>query len=425
MLSFPERLLTPTVARATAVALLIFYAVVAVLWWMSIHNGIDWSGESYGGDFIIFWGAAKLAAVGEAVAAYPRPVLDAAHAITWFDLPHYHMQQTAIPRVSHGMIWVYPPTNLLMVSWLGRLSYGVGWFAWWIGTGALYLWMVRGFSRDAWAPLLAAAFPGAFITAYCGQNGFLTAALLGGGLLLLDRRPIIAGVLIGLMAFKPQLALLAPFLLAFTGRWRAFGAAAVTGVLFVGLSASVYGVDAWRAFLTVLPHVQDTVVHRNVPVFRMPSVFVTATWMGASREMALLIWAAVAVPVGAATVWAWRLTAPHALKVGLAASAALIVTPYCWNYDLVLLAIPAAAMMEHARRETPPAGWKLTVLLIALTPFAFMKLNQSFGVQVMPIAMITIWAMSLRVLMAARVPKAQTAAPTRLEPAGEPALAAA
>lgn len=425
MLSFIERPLTPLVARVAAVSLLAFYAVVFAAWWMSIHNGIDWSGESYGGDFIIFWGAAKLAAIGQAVQAYPREMIDAAGAVTWFDLPHYQMQQTAIHGVSRGMIWVYPPTNMLMVAPLGWLSYGVGWFAWWIGTGCLYLWMVRGFSSDRWAPVLAAAFPGAFITAYCGQNGFLTAALLGGGLLLLDRRPIIAGVLIGLMAFKPQLAILTPFLLAFTGRWKAFGAAAVTGVTFVALSTAIYGVEAWRAFFAVLPHVQDTVTNRNVPVFRMPSIFVTASWAGAPTWAALLCWAAVALPVGAATVWAWRRPGPHILKVGLAAVAALIVTPYCWNYDLVLLAIPAVAMMEAARRQTLPAGWKLTVVLIALTPFAFMKLNQWASVQVMPLAMLTIWAVSLRVLLAARAGAPERNAGEMRARAGEPALAAA
>lgn len=412
MLAIFERPLTLTAARVAAAILLAFYVVVAVAWCATIRDGIDWNGESYGGDFIIFWGAAKLAAAGQAVQAWAEPVLTA-------------MQRTAVPRVSTGMIWVYPPTNLLLVAPLGWLSYGVGWFAWWMSTGALYLGMVRAFSPSRWALIFGAAFPGAFISVYCGQNGFVSAALLGLGFLWLDRRPVLAGVMIGLMAFKPQLAILTPFLLAATGRWKSFVSAGVTAVAFVGLATAVYGVESWEAFFGVLPHVQDVVVNRNVPVFRMPSFFVTATWLGAPREWGLIIWALTALPIAAATVWAWRTRAPHLLKVGLAGAAVLLVTPYSWNYDLVVLAIPAAALMEHGRRGGVTApGWRFTVLLIALTPFAFLKLNQFTGVQWMPFALVAIWLGALRAVLAARAPAEDADLQTR-EAQPAPALASA
>lgn len=412
MLAFVERLLTPAAARITVVLLLVFYAVVAVAWYAAIRDGIDWNGESYGGDFMIFWGAAKLAAAGDAVQAWNEPVLTA-------------IQRTAIPRVSTGMIWVYPPTNLLLVAPVGWLSYGVGWFAWWIGTGALYLAMVRALSGSRWALAFGAAFPGAFVSVYCGQNGLISAALLGLGLVWSDRRPLLAGVMFGLMAYKPQLAILTPFLLAATGRWKAFASAGVTATAFVGLATAAYGLEAWEAFFRVLPHVQDVVVNRNVPVFRMPSVFVTATWLGAPREVGTALWLLTAVPIGAATVWAWRTTAPHLLKVGLAGAAVLLVTPYSWNYDLVVLAIPAAALMEHARRGGVTApGWKLTVLLIALTPFAFLKLNSATGVQWMPVALLAVWLGALRALLAART-RAGAPASASFEAEGGRAAAAA
>jgi hypothetical protein len=45
--------------------------------------------------------------------------------------------------------------------------------------------------------LLSLALPAIFVNAVAGQNGTLTVALLGGGLLLLDRRPAVAGILFG------------------------------------------------------------------------------------------------------------------------------------------------------------------------------------------------------------------------------------
>ena len=49
-----------------------------------------------------------------------------------------------------------------------------------------------------------------FVNVGHGQNGFLTAALLGGALHWLDRRPWLAGVLIGCLAYKPQFGVLIP-----------------------------------------------------------------------------------------------------------------------------------------------------------------------------------------------------------------------
>ena len=81
------------------------------------------------------------------------------------------------------------------------------------------------FWHDNFWLLLALAFPAVFVNIGHGHNGFLTAALIGAGLLMLDRRPILAGILFGLMAYKPQFGVLIPLVLAATGRWRAFLAA--------------------------------------------------------------------------------------------------------------------------------------------------------------------------------------------------------
>src|SRR5438105_147271 len=74
-----------------------------------------------------------------------------------------------------------------------------------------------------------------------GQNGFLTATLLGGGLIFLERRPILAGVLLGLLAYKPQFGLLIPLVLLATGRWTAIAAATVTVLSACSATLIVFG----------------------------------------------------------------------------------------------------------------------------------------------------------------------------------------
>src|SRR3984893_6397971 len=111
------------------------------------------------------------------------------------------------------------------------------------------------YSRDAAAGntldwlLLALAFPAVLINVGHGHNGFLTAALLGGGLVILDRRALIARFLVGLMAYKPQFGLMIPIALAAGGYWRTFAAAAVTAVLLTLVTTLAFGVQVWHAFL--------------------------------------------------------------------------------------------------------------------------------------------------------------------------------
>src|SRR6185312_13844103 len=76
--------------------------------------------------------------------------------------------------------------------------------------------------------LLALAIPMAFINALVGQNGFLTAALIGGTLYLIPIRPVLAGICLGLLTYKPQYGLLFPIALIVAGQWRVFVSAGIT-----------------------------------------------------------------------------------------------------------------------------------------------------------------------------------------------------
>ena len=98
---------------------------------------------------------------------------------------------------------------------------------WLVASFAAYLATVRAHPaatrKRCW---IAAAFPAVFINIGHGQNGFLTAALLGGALHWLDRKPWLAGILIGLLAYKPQFGVLIPIALLAGQRWTTIGAAA-------------------------------------------------------------------------------------------------------------------------------------------------------------------------------------------------------
>ena len=127
-----------------------------------------------------------------------------------------------------------------------------------------------------WLPALA--FPAVFVNLGHGHNGFLTAALIGGALLVLDRRPLLAGVLIGCLAYKPQFGVLIPLVLAATGRWRVIAAAAATVVAFVaGHAGSSFGGATWVAFWQSMTLTQRIVLEEGATGFhKMQSVFAGA-----------------------------------------------------------------------------------------------------------------------------------------------------
>src|SRR5207237_2691224 len=102
--------------------------------------------------------------------------------------------------------------------------------------------------HDAAWLLLALAYPAVFVNLGHGHNGFLTAALIGFALVNLDTRPILAGILFGLLAYKPQFGLMIPLVLFATGRWRAVVAAGATVGLLALAATLAFGFDTWHAF---------------------------------------------------------------------------------------------------------------------------------------------------------------------------------
>jgi hypothetical protein len=162
---------------------------------------VDREGKPLGADFITFYAASELALQGRLAEAY-----DPSHMLA--------AERAAVPANIETFPWLYPPSFALAVLPLALMPYVLALVVFLGVTLALYLWLVYRVLPDRRAVVAALAFSGAFVNAMSGQNGFLTTALLGGGLLLLESRPVLAGALIGLLTVKPHLGLLLPFALA-------------------------------------------------------------------------------------------------------------------------------------------------------------------------------------------------------------------
>ena len=154
--------------------------------------------------------------------------------------------------------------------------------------------------------LLALAFPAVFVNLGHGHNGFLTAALLGFALVNLDRRPVVAGILFGLLAYKPQFGLMIPLVLLATGRWRTMLAAAATVAALALAVTLAFGLDTWRAFFDSAGFTRARARAGRPGLAPDPERVLRGPHVGRADPARLRGAGRVTLGVAAALVWLWR-----------------------------------------------------------------------------------------------------------------------
>lgn len=385
-----DRWITPERVRGYSTILLIAYFVAAAVWLvlMGRNQWIDPYGKPLGYDFLTFYAASDMARMGDPAGAFDMTKI-------------YAVEVAAVPANRSVFLWHYPPMFQLLIAPLAYMPYGLALGGWLALTLALYLLLVRKISDHPWALLVGAAFPAVFVNVMHGQNGFLNTALLGFGLLLLDRRPWLAGVCIGLLVYKPHFGVLLPLLLAVQGRWKTFASAAITAVAFCAAAYMAYGIEPWLAFFKNFKLVSHILEVGFLPWAKIPSVFVMLANVGVPMTIAYAAHFAVAAALAVATVIAWRRPGPQRLKVALAVPAILAVSPYCFDYDLVLLALPIGLLADYGRRAPLPAGARLAMVFAFFAPL-LPPLAERTHLQLMPIAVLLLYAVIWRTLVLER-----------------------
>lgn len=343
---------------AYSLILLAGYAVAigALIW--TATGAIDYSGRPIGTDFANVWSSGHLVLEGRPEAAF-NPAIQG---------PYQHRLLNFGPGFFYG--WHYPPMFLALAALLALLPYGGALALWLMTTGAAYLAVICRICRPVGVPrtlVLAAAtaYPAVFANVTHGHNGFLSAALLGGGMALLPSHPATAGALIGLLAYKPQYGLIVPFALLAARQWRAMAAAAATVLGSMLLSCMAFGVESWNAFLTFSAFTKETVLENGgAGWFKLQGVFPAVRMLGGSVQAAYGLQSVASLALIGFAVWLWRSTASHEQKAAGLILATMAATPYAFNYDMVLLA-PALAFLavDGARRGFAPYEKSLLALL--------------------------------------------------------------
>jgi len=348
-----------------------------------VMNRSDRTGEPVGADFSLFWAASYLALNGEPLEVYDFSRLRAVE------------QQLFGPAVA--LPWPYPPTFLLMVLPLSRLPYLTSLTIWLGATLTVFLIILCRIGPHPLTFWLALAFPGTFINFICGQNGFLSAALLGGGLLLLGRFPLAAGLVLGLLCYKPHLALLVPVALLAGRHWQAL-LGAVTSVLALSVASGVVlGWKVWGAFVTNLPLALGWLGDHSGPWQKMPSVFAATRLMGGWGGLAWTLQALVMLAVAAAVVWVWLRGASPATRNSVLVLGLLLFPPHIFNYDLALLALPLTWLGWAGYQKGWLPGEPILLILGWVMPLFFLPSPElAIRLPIGPLVLGSLFLLSLR-----------------------------
>jgi alpha-1,2-mannosyltransferase len=325
--------------------ILLGLSVLAVVGWVALSDGmVDRNGKPLGTDFSSFYAAGSLVLDGRAAEAYGMAA-------------HYAREQQIFGVSTPYYGWLYPPIFLLIASPLAALPYPLALAVWQTAGFALYLAVVGCIARRMRTPdtaqgplwlLIAAAFPAVLINLGHGQNGFLSAGLLGAALLALPARPVAAGVLFGLLAYKPQLAMVLPIALLAGGQWRSILAAGVTVLALVGLSSLLFGAELWLAFAASLETSRKLLLEQgDVGFEKLQSVFAAVRLWGGGIPLAYAVQAVASAAVLGGVAWTWRSQADRDLKAALLVVAALLASPHVIDYDLTILAVAIAFFTRH------------------------------------------------------------------------------
>ena len=210
-----------------------------------------------------------------------------------------------------------------------------------------YLFVMRGIIGRPFGWMFALAFPMVFNNTLVGQNGFLTAALIGGTLYLLPVRPILAGICLGLLSYKPQYGLLFPIVLIAAAQWRVFISAGVTAVALAFVSWLAFGTESWQAFFHWMPTFsQAFLTEGKATWWKLQSIFSLVRYFGGTEPLAWAFQWVLTASVATVLVLMWRSRVPYTLKAAALAVGTLLTTPYLFMYDMMVLAIPVAFLVR-------------------------------------------------------------------------------
>lgn len=300
---------------------------------------------------------------------------------------------------------LYPPQVSLLFAPLTFLPYGWALAVWWMCTGLIYsaccyrIWRACPALHDfgATVALIAIAFPPFFNLIAWGQTSALALACFTVAFpLLRDRREFAAGLALGCLVFKPQLAMAAAIVLIISGSWRIVAGAALSAAGQIAVGVLYYGIDPFLAWLETLWRVPGLLSEFEPRLYQTHCLRTFWSMLVPGSRVSFGLYAISAVVVLASTIAIWKGQVPWPLKYSALLLATVLVSPHLTVYDLVIL-VPAILLVADWRLSHPsvaPMGIGLLLYLVSVLPLLGPSARWSriqFSVIAMAALLYSIW----------------------------------
>jgi hypothetical protein len=322
-----------------------------------------------GGDFLQEWVGAKVFEMGEEQQLYDLKYVQAVQhdlALVGFEWP----EEDYFPMV-------YPPFYYASLQSLSSFSYPVASRIWAVLSalalsisGLLLYWFYPPCRRVFGVCFVAALIFVPLLNCFnMGQKStFLLLILSGTFVLLHNKRPFLAGVVFGLIIFKPHFGIVIGLTMLLKGQWKfAFGALAVVSLAF-GYSWLYHGLLV-SDYVRVISEMSDYVQTGGYRLSDSHSLWGTAQLtFGWLQPVIVKTIAAVLSLVVIGLLWrvmqgrietdSPRFTRQFAAMV----FAMVLLSPHFYGYDLTILLLPMLLIVS----SYAPGTWRLNVLDLSL-----------------------------------------------------------
>jgi len=251
--------------------------------------------------------------------------------------------------------WSYPPNMLLIGAPLAMFPPIIAYLIWTLGGLLLLHIAIKPFKLPTVLHLIILFSPAVFINILLGQNGTFISALLILGLYHAPKKPVLAGICIGLMTVKPQFGILLPFILIASQNWTAFISASLTALGMAVLTSLLFGFDVWGNFLSHTQPMMRGIMEAQYPQdyhTNAVPVFIFARAMGAGLFGAYAVQSIVSTLaiIIAAKLWHKSTNIDHIHRVALTCVLVMLATPYAYTYDMIALGAAIIIVFATSKR---------------------------------------------------------------------------
>lgn len=299
---------------------------------------------------------------------------------------HHALLESRFGSIPYLLEWIYPPTFLTPIVPLSVLPFQISLAVWLILTfipAAVAAYFLS--NRNKLAPFAYLMFPGTFLNIRWGQNGFLTASLIGFGVYFAETNPVLSGLMLGLLTFKPQMALIPFAVLFFLKKWKTLGWSCAFASIFAVFSGIIFGFDTWASFFAT-SSVNATMLADSWKGTKwgIPTLSTSLRCMGLSGWPLYSILAAVAALALYACIRVWKQTKSFSLRASALVFCIFLSLPYISLYDFAIVGIPFALLFTERLKNVPNSFHPFIIDILWLMPVMCLAIFINTEIQLCP-----------------------------------------